>query len=109
MQEQIDALRASGERNHDDIIQLQEETTLDRKMIAELQAEGLIDREHITQLELALTTSRKIGAAIGILMATQRCTEDQGFDILCWVSQKSNRKLRDVAGEVVSTGALPNW
>ena len=40
-------------------------------------------------------------------MGTRRCTEQQSFDVLVELSQKRNRKLRDVARTLVdeaSTG-----
>jgi signal transduction histidine kinase/DNA-binding response OmpR family regulator len=58
-------------------------------------------------LEVALTTNRQIGAAIGILMHQHKITESQGFELLRDISQRTNRKLRDVADELVFTGALP--
>ena len=58
-------------------------------------------------LEAALTTNRQIGAAIGILMHRHKLTEPQGFELLRETSQRTNRKLRDVADELVFTGALP--
>ena len=58
-------------------------------------------------LEVALTTNRQIGAAIGILMHQRKVTESQGFELLREISQRTNRKLRDVADELVLTGALP--
>jgi signal transduction histidine kinase/DNA-binding response OmpR family regulator len=58
-------------------------------------------------LEVALTTNRQIGAAIGILMHQRKITESQGFELLRQVSQHTNRKLRDIADEVLFTGALP--
>lgn len=58
-------------------------------------------------LSTALTTSRQIGAAVGILMSLHRITEDAAFALLRDVSQHTNRKLRDVADDVTLTGALP--
>lgn len=78
---------------------------VDRDMIAELKAEGLLSREHIAQLEQALKSSRTIGAAIGMIMATREVREDQAFAILRNASQNSNRKLRDLAEELVTAGA----
>ncbi|MGX7678368.1 ANTAR domain-containing protein [Jatrophihabitans sp. DSM 45814] len=57
-------------------------------------------------LQVALATSRTIGTAIGILMATYKMTEQQSFDILRMASQNNHRKLRDVAMDVVETGTL---
>jgi GAF domain-containing protein len=60
------------------------------------------------QLSGALTTSRQIGAAIGILMNVHKITTDQAFDLLRTTSQHLNRKLNAVAEDVTQTGSLPN-
>ena len=78
---------------------------VDRDMISELQAEGVLSREHIAQLEQALKSSRTIGAAIGLIMATRQVREEEAFQILKTASQNSNRKLRDLAEELVTAGA----
>jgi ANTAR domain-containing protein len=57
-------------------------------------------------LDVALQSSRNIGAAIGILMSLHKISQTQAFDLLCVASQRSNRKLRDLALEVVDTGWL---
>lgn len=66
-------------------------------------------REHdkVLNLEKALDSSRTIGAACGILMSQHHLTEEQAFAVLKTYSQNSNRKLRDVADDVVHTGVLP--
>lgn len=64
-------------------------------------------RREVEQLRQALGNSRTIGAAIGIAMATLRLTEEQAFAVLVRASQTANRKLRDVAHDVVFTGAVP--
>ncbi|HEU5271136.1 MAG TPA: ANTAR domain-containing protein, partial [Jatrophihabitans sp.] len=64
-------------------------------------------RYRADHLERALASSRQIGAAMGILMARLRFTEEQAFDALRTASQHSHRKLRDVAEEVLLTGELP--
>ena len=67
-----------------------------------------IDQRHrADHLEKALESGRRIGAAMGILMATRRLTEPQAFDALRVASQHSQRKLRDVAEDVLLTGELP--
>jgi GAF domain-containing protein len=63
-------------------------------------------QDKIENLERALVTSRRIGVAIGILMARQMVTEEQAFDLLRIASQNSHRKLYDIAEEVAHTGAL---
>jgi len=58
--------------------------------------------EHSAGLERALQTRDTIGIAKGILMATENLTDDEAFDRLRNLSQRANRKLRDIAGEVVA-------
>ena len=71
--------------------------------VALYEAEGRADN-----LQAALESSREIGAAIGVVMSHHRVTRDVAFDLLRSASQQLNRKLRDVAGEVVETGTLPS-
>ncbi|MBL7258715.1 GAF and ANTAR domain-containing protein [Paractinoplanes lichenicola] len=63
--------------------------------------------EKAAQLSGALTTSRQIGAAVGILMNVHKVTADQAFDLLRTTSQQLNRKLNAVAEDVTQTGTLP--
>jgi hypothetical protein len=69
-------------------------------------ASAVAHLNHAEQLTVALATNRQIGEAMGILMATYRVTENQAFDLLRIASQNTNRKLREVAAEVVETGTL---
>lgn len=75
-------------------------------------ARGLLQHAHTsrqnTHLHTALSTSRQIGAAIGILMTTYKITIDDAFALLRRVSQQTNRKLRDIADTVTTTGRLPD-
>ncbi len=57
-------------------------------------------------LERALSSNRQVGAAIGILMASHKLTNDQAFALLREASNKTNRRLSDVADDVVLTGRL---
>jgi hypothetical protein len=61
------------------------------------------------ELAEALTTSRQIGAAIGVLMQIHKVTSDQAFVLLRETSQRLNRKLRLVAADVTETGELPPY
>jgi len=54
------------------------------------------------QLAEAMATSRVIEQAIGILMGQQRCTASTAFDLLRKASQHRNRKLRDIAADIVA-------
>jgi GAF domain-containing protein len=53
------------------------------------------------QLRQALASREIIGEAKGIIMERQSCTRDEAFDILRRASQRENRKLRDLAEELV--------
>ena len=54
----------------------------------------------------ALETNRTIGVAVGILVERFRVTEQEAFELLRSSSQNSNRKLVDLAQDLVSTGQL---
>ncbi len=58
-------------------------------------------------LQIALSSNRRIGTAIGILMAHRRITDAAAFELLREASQRGHRKLRDVAEDVVLTGTVP--
>ena len=57
--------------------------------------------DQAANLTLAMEHRAEIEQAKGILMATQRCTADEAFDLLRRASQRENRKLRDVAADLV--------
>jgi GAF domain-containing protein len=54
------------------------------------------------QMAQAMTSRAAIEQAKGILMAQRGCSADQAFQILSRASQVSNRKLRDVAQDIVA-------
>ena len=58
-------------------------------------------------LQSAVSTRELIGQAQGILMERFKITGEMAFHMLMLASQDSNRKLRDVADDLVSTGQLP--
>jgi GAF domain-containing protein len=62
--------------------------------------------EDLAHLRIAMTSRAVIEQAKGILMERHKVTEDQAFTILTHASQRTNTKLRDVAAELVQTGAL---
>jgi len=66
---------------------------------------SLADRAN--QVEAALASRRDIGAAQGILMERYKLTRDEAFGLLAVVSQRSNRKLRDIPLHLVETGEVP--
>jgi GAF domain-containing protein len=62
------------------------------------------------QLLEAVTSRSVIDQAIGILMGQQRCTATAAFDLLRQASQHRNRKLRDIATDIITnvTGEAPH-
>jgi AmiR/NasT family two-component response regulator len=65
-----------------------------------------VDRDKIANLEAALVTCRIIGQALGIVMVRRKVTDEQAFTPLRQASQRTHRKLRDVASDVADTGEL---
>jgi GAF domain-containing protein len=65
-------------------------------------------RTRVDNLEQALGTSRQIAAAVGIVMAQLRCPYDEAFAHMRAVSQLTHRKVRDLAEDILFTGALPD-
>ncbi|TQM61975.1 GAF and ANTAR domain-containing protein [Humibacillus xanthopallidus] len=63
-------------------------------------------RDRADNLQRALDSNRDIATAVGVLMSEQKITRDQAFDLLRIASQNTNRKLREVALDVIETGAL---
>ncbi len=55
----------------------------------------------------ALGSNRGIGVAMGILMVEHHLTQQQAFDLLRLASQDMNRRVTDLAIDVVETGELP--
>jgi ANTAR domain len=76
--------------------------------VAREQLGAAVDRQtaRAANLETALASNREIGQAMGILMATHKLTSQRAFDLLRMASQNSNRKLRDVADDVIHVGDL---
>jgi AmiR/NasT family two-component response regulator len=100
----------TGESSKADLVArvevLEHQSAVDRELVAHLEADGLIDRGRIAHLEEALVTCRRIGAAMGILMASRKITDVEAFGLLRVASQDANRKLRNIADDVLLTGEL---
>lgn len=65
-------------------------------------------RAQVANLQIALDSSRRIGVAMGIVMANRKVDIDEAFAFLRTVSQRRHQKLRDVADELVYTGDVDN-
>lgn len=62
--------------------------------------------EDLAHMRKAMMSRAVIEQAKGILMERHKVTDDQAFTILAHASQQTNVKLRDVAADLVRTGAL---
>jgi len=58
-------------------------------------------RDQAEHLDTAMKTRAVIEQAKGILMSQRRCHADEAFALLAAASQRSNRKLRDIAQGIV--------
>ena len=81
----------------------------DRARIEYLQEELSVAERKVENLEAALTSARKIGAAVGIVMASEKLTYEQAFAFLSLASQRGNEKLRSIAERVLLTGSVAPW
>jgi AmiR/NasT family two-component response regulator len=64
-------------------------------------------RELEGNLRAGMETRERIGQAVGVLMERHRLTAQQAFDLLVYVSQRTHRKLREIANWVTETGEDP--
>ena len=71
--------------------------------------EALVEelRGGATSLARALSASRLIGTAIGILAQRDGVTPESAFRALVLLSQQQNRTLRAVAAHLIDTGGDP--
>ena len=58
--------------------------------------------DEVSQLKVALHSNRRIGMAMGLVMGQLGIADDEAFDALRRISQNTNRKLRDVADDVIT-------
>jgi GAF domain-containing protein len=81
----------------------QAETLAAQAAIVLANANALHDARQLSEnLKKALTSRRMIDYAIGLLMSTGGRTPEAAFEMLVRASQRENRKLRDIAAEVVA-------
>ena len=83
-----------------------EQFVSEQDLLVECRGELRTVTAELDHLRTALVSARRIGAAIGILMGQQHLSDDDAFALLSDASQRTNRKLRDVADHVRRTGTL---
>jgi GAF domain-containing protein len=64
-------------------------------------------RDLADNLQAALESRAVIDQAKGVLIERYKLTPDQAFQLLVQASMNANRKVRDIADELVRTGELP--
>jgi GAF domain-containing protein len=64
-------------------------------------------RDMADNLQAALESRAVIDQAKGILMERYKLTADRAFQLLARASMDSNRKVRDIADDLVHTGQFP--
>jgi AmiR/NasT family two-component response regulator len=65
--------------------------------------DGAGAEEEVRDLRVALQSRDVIGQAKGLLMALNRISSEEAFEILRRASQRSNVKLRRVAADLVAS------
>ena len=63
---------------------------------------------HDEQLAAALESRTVIGQALGMVMERYGLDEDSAFNVLRRIASQDNRKLRDLAAEIVADRRLPS-
>ena len=87
-------------QRHDDMHVAETE----RRDVLHLAELGRRDQLHVDEMALlatALDSRDTIGQAKGVLIVTFGCSPDEAFQLLRTQSQRENRKLVDVAAEIV--------
>jgi GAF domain-containing protein len=74
---------------------------------AALSIQQALRERDASDFEEALSSSRQIGTAVGILMARESVTSEQAFELLRSASNHLNQKVRQIAALVELTGELP--
>lgn len=89
----------AAERRADEI---EAQAALDREIMAALQVDAALSRDQVAHLEKALASSRTIGAAVGILMASRNLDQEDAVVVLKQASSRSNTPLRELAETIVA-------
>lgn len=84
-----------------------EESQTIARIFAVHAAIALAAAERETHLETALRSRDRISQAKGILMERYKLTPDQAFTLLARAGSATNRKIRDIAEEITTTGDIP--
>lgn len=95
-------LHSEGEAAFDD------EAEHTAQLFASHAAVALAAAQQKQQLRRAVSTRQLVGQAEGILMERFKLNDDQAFRLLVRASQDTNRKLVEIAADLVRTGEVPH-
>lgn len=83
---------------------MSDDDVVDAWGVAACAATLLCAADEMTALRGALRNRELVGQAVGLLVERRRLTPRQAFDLLSRASQASNRKVRDLAADMIETG-----
>jgi len=102
------ALWLRAERARQRAIVLRAQGQALRAMRTRVSAQELLASSPLARLRARAATMPVIEQAKGILMAMHGCSEDEAFDLLRRVSQRSNTPIRVLAEQIVSNVPQPD-
>lgn len=65
-----------------------------------------LSQQRSEQMERALASNRQIATALGILIGRHSIDHETALNLLRWESQKRNRRVVDIAEEIIAAGDL---
>jgi hypothetical protein len=71
------------------------------RLLAEIQRLDERHADEVANLRHAIESRDLIGQAKGVIIAASRCSADEAFEVLREQSQHQNRKLAEIAAEIV--------
>jgi hypothetical protein len=84
-----------------DKLHVAETVARDSMHVRELEARDELHAQELETIRRALETRDLIGQAKGVIMASMGCSPDESFMLIVKQSQHENRKVTDVAAEIV--------
>lgn len=95
-------VRHDAELDRRDVAHVSESQRRDEVHTAELQRRDQLHVDEMAILAAAIQSRDTIGQAKGIIMVTMRCSADHAFQLLKEQSQQENRKIVEIAAEIVA-------
>jgi hypothetical protein len=102
-----DDVVGSSTRTSEERAELMASVTALAATVQNIRAAHLRIRDQYEGLHAAFETNREISVAIGLIMARYGQSRPQAWELLRRLSAQTQRKLREVAAEIVATGEPP--